>query len=111
YEGVLLATGIHRVPSLPALPGAPGVEVLHSARYRGPEQILRRRVLVVGSRQSASDLLCECVPLAARTVHSTRSGFYCIPKYVLGRPTDTLQRESPVFVRRLLLGAFFEIGR
>lgn len=90
YAGVVIATGHDRTPRRIDIPGAGTVPVLHSSEYRHPEQVLGKRVLVVGAGQSAADILSDCAVNAALTLHSSRRGFYCMPKYLLGRPTDSM---------------------
>ncbi|WP_225732165.1 MULTISPECIES: NAD(P)/FAD-dependent oxidoreductase [unclassified Nocardia] len=90
YAGVVIATGVDHTARSIDIPGNSSVPVLHSSEYRGPDQILGKRVLVVGAGQSAADILSDCAVNAAQTLHSSRRGFYCMPKYLLGRPTDTL---------------------
>ena len=108
YAGVVIATGHDRMARIPEIPGEHTVEVLHSSRYKNPEQILNKRVLVVGAGQSAADLLCESAMNAERTYHSTRRGFFCMPKYLFGRPTDTfLQARAPKIMRRFAFKNLF----
>ncbi|MFR9749876.1 flavin-containing monooxygenase [Nocardia sp. 004] len=90
YAGVVIATGHDRTPRQVDIPGAGTVPVLHSSEYRHPEQVLGKRVLVVGAGQSAADILSDCAVNAALTLHSSRRGFYCMPKYMFGRPTDSM---------------------
>jgi hypothetical protein len=49
------------------------------------------RVLVVGIGNSAVDIAVEASWVAARTVLSARTPAHVLPKYVFGRPLDTLQ--------------------
>ncbi|MEU0156333.1 flavin-containing monooxygenase [Micromonospora fulviviridis] len=65
-------------------------ERLHSHDYRGPEQLAGRRVLVVGGGNSAMDIAVDASHAAARTLLSLRRGVWVVPKYLLGRPSDTL---------------------
>jgi len=54
-------------------------------------------VLVVGIGNSAVDIASEVSRkgVAARTFLSTRSGAWVMPKYVFGRPADTLVKTNP----------------
>ncbi|WP_405096483.1 flavin-containing monooxygenase [Micromonospora sp. NBC_01412] len=91
-EAVVVANGHNRVPRPPA-PGYPGdcaAEQLHSHDYRGPEQLTGRRVLVVGGGNSAMDIAVDASHAARRTLLSLRRGVWVVPKYLLGRPSDTL---------------------
>lgn len=108
YAGVVLATGHDRTPRVPTFPGEHRIQVLHSKSYKSPTQLQGKRVLVVGAGQSAADILCESALSAEKTFHSTRRGFFCMPKYLMGRPTDTmLQAKAPSFLRRLSYYFFF----
>lgn len=108
YAGVIIATGHDRLPRMPNIPGDHSIEVLHSSRFKEVSQILNKRVLVVGAGQSAADLLCESATNAESTYHSTRRGFFCMPKYLFGRPTDTfLQARAPKLMRRFAFKNMF----
>ncbi|MEQ9365968.1 MAG: NAD(P)-binding domain-containing protein [Leptospirales bacterium] len=110
YAGVVIATGHDRLPRMPEIKGDHGIEVLHSSRFKDVGQILNKRVLIVGAGQSAADLLCEAATNAETTYHSTRRGFFCMPKHMLGRPTDTwLQGKAPKFMRRFAFKSLFRI--
>ena len=62
---VVLATGAHREPKIPAFASAldPGIVQLHSSAYRNPDQLRAGAVLVVGAANSGSEIALE---LAAR---------------------------------------------
>lgn len=108
YAGVVVATGHDRLPRRIDIPGTPSVPVLHSSEYRHPDQVLRKRVLVVGAGQSAADILADSAVNAALTLHSSRRGFYCMPKYMFGRTTDSmLQGRMWRPLRRRSLELFF----
>ncbi|MFF4880124.1 flavin-containing monooxygenase [Micromonospora sp. NPDC000668] len=91
-EAVVVANGHNRVPRLPSPPytGASTAEQLHSHDYRGPEQLAGKRVLVVGGGNSAMDIAVDASYAATRTLLSLRRGVWVVPKYLLGRPSDTL---------------------
>jgi hypothetical protein len=91
-EAVVVANGHNSVPRLPdpPYPGVPTAEQLHSHDYRGPEQLQGRRVLVVGGGNSAMDIAVDASHIAARTLLSMRRGVWVVPKYLFGRPSDTL---------------------
>ncbi|RLP86225.1 monooxygenase [Micromonospora sp. BL4] len=91
-EAVVVANGHNRAPRLPAppYPGTCTAEQLHSHDYRGPEQLAGRRVLVVGGGNSAMDIAVDSSYAATRTLLSLRRGVWVVPKYLLGRPSDTL---------------------
>ncbi|SBT41573.1 flavin-containing monooxygenase [Micromonospora auratinigra] len=90
-EAVVVANGHNRTPKLPEpYPGECAAQQLHSHDYRGPEQLTGRRVLVVGGGNSAMDIAVDASYAARRTLLSLRRGVWVVPKYLLGRPADTL---------------------
>jgi len=110
HAGVVIASGHNHVPRFPAIPGRFGGEFLHAAAYKSPTEpvaIAGRRVLVIGGGNSGSDIAVECSRHAALTVHSTRRGYYVVPRFVLGRPADLrgerlLAMAAPLWLRRLV---------
>jgi putative flavoprotein involved in K+ transport len=57
-RNVVIATGFEQLPNIPAFATAfaPGIEQLHSSRYRNPESLPAGGVLVVGSAQSGAQI-------------------------------------------------------
>ena len=87
-------------PLLPDFPGRFDGPTIHSHHYIDPTEPLAlegKRVLVVGIGNSAVDIVSELSRkgVAERAFISTRSGAWVIPKYVLGRPVDTIVRTNP----------------
>lgn len=89
FEGVLIATGTLHTPNQPALPGQFAGELLHSAAYKRTELFAGKRVLVIGCGNSACDIAVDAVHRAASVDLSVRRGYYFLPKFILGKPTDT----------------------
>ncbi|AYC33222.1 NAD(P)/FAD-dependent oxidoreductase [Pseudomonas cavernae] len=89
FDGVLIANGTLHKPNLPSLPGDFSGELLHSSDYRSPAVFDGKRVLVVGCGNSACDIAVDAVHRAASVDLSVRRGYYFLPKFILGRPTDT----------------------
>ena len=92
-DAVVVANGHNSVPRLPdpAPPGlATGPACMHSHDYRSPEQLAGRRVLVVGGGNSAMDIASDASHVARATLLSLRRGVWVVPKYLFGRPSDTL---------------------
>ncbi len=90
YRVVVVATGHHRAPRWPEMPGTVTVPITHAHDYRRPDAFAGRRVLVVGAGQSAVEIATEVCRVAGRTIMSVRSGTHVLPRYVLGRPLDAL---------------------
>jgi cation diffusion facilitator CzcD-associated flavoprotein CzcO len=88
YGALVVASGHHRDPFLPSFPGDFAGPILHSHAYREPEPFRGQRVLVVGAGNSGCDIAVELAGVAARVFHSTRRGYWYIPKFVFGQPAD-----------------------
>lgn len=75
-DNVVVATGVfqHDHPVIPKLAAEldPAIEQLHSADYRGPEQLRRGAVLVVGAAHSGGDIAYELARAGHRVILSGR---------------------------------------
>jgi cation diffusion facilitator CzcD-associated flavoprotein CzcO len=105
FDALAVCNGHHWDPSFPNFPGSFDGPTIHSHHYIDPTEPLdlaSKRVLVVGIGNSAVDIVSELSRkgVAERVLISTRSGAWVVPKYVMGRPLDTLVRTNP----RLPLG-------
>lgn len=60
-SNVIIATGAHQHPRYPKIPVDAGNELfqVHSANYKNPSQIPGKKVLIVGSGNSASDIALD----------------------------------------------------
>jgi dimethylaniline monooxygenase (N-oxide forming) len=108
YDALVVANGHHWDPRLPE-PPFPGHDrfagtQLHSHDYRGddPGFLRDKSVVVLGMGNSAMDIAVEASYLASDVYLAARRGAWVIPKYVLGRPIDTLGASPriPIAVRR-----------
>lgn len=90
FSAVLIATGTLHHPQQPALPGTFSGRVMHSAEYKSAAVFDRKRVLVVGCGNSGADIAVDAVKHARSVDISLRRGYYFLPKFVRGRPIDTL---------------------
>ena len=110
YAGVVIASGHNHVPRWPDVPGSFAGDLVHAANYKTPTHpvvIAGRRVLVIGGGNSGCDIAVDCARHAATTVHSTRRGYYIVPRMVFGRPSDLrserlLKMGAPLWLRRLV---------
>ena len=97
FRGVTIATGTLSEPSVPEFEGEFTGELMHTAAYKDPVVFEDRRVLIIGAGNSGCDIAVDAVHQAASVDLSVRSGYWFIPKYILGRPADTLnQRKKPL---------------
>jgi cation diffusion facilitator CzcD-associated flavoprotein CzcO len=89
FDGALIANGTLHTPNLPRLPGDFSGELLHSSAYKSADIFAGKRVLVVGCGNSACDIAVDAVHRAASVDLSVRRGYHFLPKFILGKPTDT----------------------
>jgi cation diffusion facilitator CzcD-associated flavoprotein CzcO len=90
YKGVVIANGTLAEPNLPVFPGEFAGEIWHTARYKQATQFAGKRVLIVGAGNSGCDIAVDAVHHARSVDISVRRGYYFVPKYVFGRPADTV---------------------
>ncbi|MFD6906425.1 SDR family NAD(P)-dependent oxidoreductase [Streptomyces sp. NPDC060077] len=87
---LVVANGHNHTPRLPE-PPYPGTfegTSSHAHTYREPTGFAGRRVLVVGTGNSAMDIATELAGQADEVLISARRGVWVLPKRLLGRPTD-----------------------
>jgi thioredoxin reductase len=105
-DHLIVASGHHRTPKMPALEGHFDGEQLHSAHYRSPEGFEGKRVLVVGAGNSACDIAAALSRISAHVSLSLRTPQYIVPKTVFGRPIDVQYaklQKFPRFIRNSVL--------
>ncbi len=90
FKGLLIANGTLHKPHQPPLPGVFQGELLHGADYKSPKQFEGKRVLIQGCGNSACDIAVDAVHYAQQVAMSVRRGYYFLPKFIMGKPSDTL---------------------
>lgn len=90
YTGVIIANGTLSTPNLPRFEGSFSGQLLHTAQYKDPELFTGKRVLIVGAGNSGCDIAVDAVHYAQCVDLSLRRGYYFVPKYLFGKPADTL---------------------
>ncbi|WP_194409155.1 flavin-containing monooxygenase [Microbacterium cremeum] len=112
YDGVILANGTLAEPNVPAFRGEFTGELLHTSAYKSATALTGKRVLIIGAGNSGCDIAVDAVHHAASVEMSVRRGYYFVPRYLFGRPSDTLDQGRPLpapikqFVDRRVLRAF-----
>ncbi len=112
YDGVILANGTLAEPSIPEFRGEFTGELLHTSAYKSASQLTGKRVLIIGAGNSGCDIAVDAVHHAASVDMSVRRGYYFVPRYLFGRPSDTLNQGKPLpapikqFVDKRVLQAF-----
>ncbi|QIG38348.1 NAD(P)-binding domain-containing protein [Microbacterium sp. 4R-513] len=99
YAGVVLANGTLAEPNVPSFPGEFSGELLHTSGYKRATQLTGKRVLIVGAGNSGCDIAVDAVHHAASVDMSVRRGYYFVPRYLFGRPSDTLNQGKPLPAR------------
>ncbi len=90
FKGVVIANGTLAEPNMPRFEGQFDGELLHTSAYKNAELFKGKRVLVVGAGNSGCDIAVDAVHYARSVDLSVRRGYYFVPKYVFGKPADTL---------------------
>lgn len=102
YRAVVVANGHHWSPRMPSFEGRFDGEILHSHAYRDADAWAGKRVVVLGIGNSAMDIAVEASAVADAVFLSSRRGAWILPKYLFGKPADTLPLRPwiPFAVRR-----------
>lgn len=96
HAGVIAANGTLSEPSVPDFEGSFDGEVLHTSAYKSPTVFAGKRVLIIGAGNSGCDIAVDAVHHAASVDLSVRRGYYFVPKYLFGKPADTLNQGKPL---------------
>ncbi len=88
--GVLLANGTLHHPKRADFAGEFEGQRIHSSEYRHADIFADKRVLLVGCGNSGCDIAVDAVHRAKSVDMVVRRGYYFLPKFVGGKPTDTL---------------------
>ncbi|WP_425045170.1 flavin-containing monooxygenase [Primorskyibacter sp. S87] len=106
FAGVMIANGTLSEPNMPEFPGQFDGELIHSSAYRYPSQFDGKRVLIVGAGNSGCDIAVDAIHHAKRCDLSMRRGYYFVPKYVFGKPADTMggMIQLPMWIKRRIDG-------
>ena len=99
YDGVILANGTLAEANVPSFAGEFSGELLHTSAYKRAAQLTGKRVLIIGAGNSGCDIAVDAVHHAASVDMSVRRGYYFVPRYLFGRPSDTLNQGKPLPAR------------
>jgi cation diffusion facilitator CzcD-associated flavoprotein CzcO len=99
YDGVVLANGTLAEPNVPTFRGEFTGEVLHTSAYKTATQLTGKHVLIVGAGNSGCDIAVDAVHHATSVEMSVRRGYYFVPRYLFGKPSDTLNQGRPLPAR------------
>lgn len=99
FAGVILANGTLAEPNVPTFAGDFAGELMHTSAYKSAAQLDDKRVLIIGAGNSGCDIAVDGVHHAASVDMSVRRGYYFVPRYLFGRPSDTLNQGKPLPAR------------
>jgi hypothetical protein len=109
YLAVVVANGHNWAPRMPRVEGMDDYrgKVIHASAYKDPAELRGRKVLVVGGGNTGCDIAVEAGQQAVKAWHSTRRGYWYVPKYLLGRPSDQVNMRAqaaglPLWLRQWL---------
>lgn len=110
YAGVMIANGTLAKPNMPSFKGDFSGELIHSSAYRSASQFDGKRVLIVGAGNSGCDIAVDAIHHGARCDLSMRRGYYFVPKYVFGKPADTVggKLKLPMWLKRKVQGVILK---
>ncbi|BGP22714.1 hypothetical protein JCM10295v2_001605 [Rhodotorula toruloides] len=82
-----ICTGLHVTPQVPHIPGIetvtsnPDKQAIHSSEYKKREQLVGKKVLILGTGETGMDLAYESIKAGAKeVVLCSRGGFLSFPK-------------------------------
>ncbi|MEM7440033.1 MAG: NAD(P)-binding domain-containing protein [Pseudomonadota bacterium] len=106
FSGLMIANGTLSTPNMPAFDGDFSGEMIHSCDYQNAQQFSGKRVLIIGAGNSGCDIAVDAVHHAASCDLSMRRGYYFVPKYVFGKPADTMGGaiKLPMAIKRYVDG-------
>ncbi len=90
FAGLIIANGTLSEPNLPEFEGTFAGEFMHSSQYRSPSVFAGKRVLIIGGGNSGCDIAVDAIHHGASCDISLRRGYYFVPKYIFGKPADTV---------------------
>ena len=113
YGALVVANGHHWNPQWPdpPFPGEFSGTVMHSHSFIDAQPFAGKRVLVLGMGNSAMDIAVEASYQAERVLLAARRGAHIVPKYIFGKPLDTLSTSArvPFAIRLAMLRAMLRL--
>ena len=116
FDKLIIANGHHSHPRHPDFKEDFNGEYIHSHSFKNNVPFIDKKVLVIGAGNSGCDCAVETSRVAQKVDISLRTPQYIVPKFFLGKPSDTFNEKTlflPMFVRNILLKASlrFQIGK
>lgn len=104
YKGLIIANGTLAHPNIPEFKGSFEGEIFHSKDYKTSDVFKNKRVLIIGAGNSGCDIAIDAIHQAKKVSMSMRRGYHFVPKYVFGKPADTLGGlfQLPPFIKQFV---------
>jgi hypothetical protein len=90
FDAIVAAHGHLWDPFIPDVPGTFDGPVLHTSQYRNPGDMAGETVLVVGSGNSACDMVTDAIASGRQALMSLRSPTWFVPQSFFGTPRGDL---------------------
>lgn len=90
FDALAVCNGHHWKPRYPEYPGGFTGKFIHSHDVKRFSDFADQRVLVIGGGNSACDVAVESCRVSQSTDISWRRGYWVIPKFIFGKPSDTI---------------------
>ena len=94
YDALVVANGHHWRPRMPQYPGTFTGTLLHSHDFKRAAPFTNQRVLVIGGGNSACDVAVETARVSSVTDLSWRRGYWIVPKFLFGHPSDVIGQRT-----------------
>lgn len=94
FDAVVVANGHHWRPRVPEYPGTFTGTLMHSHEFKRAAPFAGQRVLVIGGGNSACDVAVETARVSTSTHLSWRRGYWIVPKFLFGQPSDIVGRRT-----------------
>lgn len=112
FDALAVCNGHHWKPRYPDYPGTFTGTMMHSHDVKRFQAFAGQRVLVIGGGNSACDVAVESCRVSNHTDISWRRGYWVVPKFIFGKPSDTiggLLHYLPSFIWRKVTGLMIKV--
>ncbi|WP_109356884.1 NAD(P)/FAD-dependent oxidoreductase [Sphingorhabdus sp. EL138] len=87
-DAIIVCSGTLWDAVTPEFEGSFSGMIRHSQTYRDPEEFRDKKILILGCGNSGVDIACDAARTADKAYLSLRRGYWFLPKFVMGHPTD-----------------------
>jgi len=111
YDALVVCSGMLWDINQPKFNGDFAGVVRHSQTYHSAEEFAGKRVLIVGCGNSGADIACDAARTADAAFLSVRRGYWFLPKFIMGHPTDVFFSDRslmPTWLSPPDMGRFLE---